>query len=124
MNTPYIICVLIGLIIHGQFFFGYKRLKNKKYFIYSLITSIILMIISVLISDFPSLENVNLHASSFLRLPLSLLGFYYLFYRIYIEKYNKEPRQIDWGGTYKVYNVGDYFYTVGILILPIIPVVI
>ncbi len=116
--------MLIGFIIHGQFFYGYKRLKNKRYFTYSLIISIVLMIASILISGFPSLENVNLHASSFLRLPLSSLGFYYLLHRIYIKKYNKEPKQMNWGGTYKGHNVGDYFYTVGTLILPIIPVII
>lgn len=124
MNAPSITCLLIGFIIHGQFFYGYKRLSNKKYFTTSLTISFILMIVSILISDFPSLENVNLNASNFLRLPLSSLGVYYILHFMYKNIYNKEPRQMSWGGTYKGHNLGDYFYTVGTLLLPIIPVII
>ncbi len=127
MNIPSLICLLIGLGLHGQFFYGYKRFRNKTYFKFSIIISVITALIGLLISNAELLINQKsiISSSIFLFIPLISISCYYLFRLIHISIYNKEPKQMYYGNSGKGFNNGDFFYTIATFLLPIfIPILL
>jgi hypothetical protein len=122
--------VFLGSIGQITLWLFYKKLRNRKVFLITLLSTILIAIFGYLNIDRESLKMVKGNAATWAFLPLLFMIYYWILRKLFLIIFGNEPLmtgylQSSWEqGEHRRLHAGDAAFTVLTLILPFLTTII